>query len=161
LRIDATLEDLMARAGWRTLVVMATLVLSASVITVAQQQPPQQQKTINRVPIAPTSMASGEEMYSAYCAACHGKEGRGNGPAASAFKTPPTNLTTLTAKNKGKYPEMDVMSVLQWGPNTTNAHGSKDMPVWGTLFSSLGDQAQTRQRLYNLTKYVESLQGTH
>jgi mono/diheme cytochrome c family protein len=153
----------MTKAGWRTLVMMATLVLSASVITVAQQPPPQQQTppTVNRVPLAQTSMASGEEMYTAYCAACHGKQGRGDGPAASAFKTPPTDLTTLKAKNNGKYPEMDVMSVLQWGPKTTSAHGSKDMPVWGTLFSSLGDQAQTRQRLYNLTKYVESLQGTH
>jgi mono/diheme cytochrome c family protein len=152
----------MTKAGWRTLVMMATLVLSASVITVAQQQPQQQTPpTISRVPIAPTSMASGEEMYTAYCASCHGKDGRGNGPAASAFKTPPTNLTVLKAKNNGKYPDMDVMSVLQWGPKTTNAHGSKDMPVWGNLFSSFGDQAQTRHRLYNLTKYVESLQGTH
>ena len=153
----------MTRAGWRTLVTMATLVLSASVITVAQQQsPPQQQTppTINRVPIAPTSMASGAEMYNTYCASCHGKEGRGDGPAASAFKNPPTDLTALKAKNNGKYPEMEVMSVLQWGPKTTAAHGSKDMPVWGTLFSSLGDQGQTRQRLYNLAKYVESLQGT-
>jgi mono/diheme cytochrome c family protein len=147
----------MTKAGWRTLVMMGTLVLSASVITIAQQQTP---PTVTRVPLAQTSMASGEEMYTAYCAACHGKQGRGDGPAASAFKTPPTNLTTLKAKNNGKYPEMDVMSVLQWGPKTTSAHGSKDMPVWGTLFSSLGDQAQTKQRIYNLAKYVESLQAT-
>jgi mono/diheme cytochrome c family protein len=151
----------MTKAGWRTLVMMAALVLLASVITVAQQPTPQQQPpTISRVPIAQTSMASGEEMYAAYCAPCHGKEGRGDGPAASAFKKPPTDLTMLKAKNNGKYPEMDVISVLQWGPHTTSAHGSKDMPIWGTLFSSLGDQPQTKQRLYNLTKYVESLQGT-
>lgn len=152
----------MTKTAWRTLVMMAALVLSASVIAVAQQQPQQQTPpTINRVPLAQTSMASGAEMYNAYCASCHGKQGRGDGPAASAFKKPPTDLTTLKAKNNGKYPEMDVMSVLQWGPHATSAHGSKDMPVWGTLFSSLGDQGQTRQRLYNLTKYVESLQGTH
>ena len=147
----------MTKTGWRTLVAAAGLVLSASVIAVAQQQAPTK---INRVPISSTSMASGEEMYRTYCAACHGKQGRGDGPAASAFKTPPTDLTALAAKNNGKFPEMEIIQVLQWGPTTTNAHGSKDMPVWGQLFSSLGDQPQTKQRIYNLTKYVESLQGT-
>ncbi len=151
----------MTKTGWRTLVVMAILMLSASAMTVAQQQQTQPKPTINRVPIAPTSMASGEEMYNAYCAACHGKEGRGDGPAAPAFKAAPTNLTVLAAKNKGKFPEMDVVSVLQWGPGATKAHGSKDMPVWGDVFRSIGDQAQSKQRIYNLTKYVESLQGTH
>jgi mono/diheme cytochrome c family protein len=149
----------MTKTSWRTLLMMAILVLSASAMMVAQQPAPK--KTIDRVPIAPTSMASGEEMYMAYCAACHGKEGRGDGPAASEFKTAPSNLTLLSAKNNGKFPELDVASVLQWGPKTTTkAHGSKDMPVWGTLFSSLGDQAQTKHRIYNLTKYVESLQPT-
>ena len=147
----------MTKTGWRTLVATAGLVLSASVIAVAQQQTPPK---INRVPISPTSMASGEEMYHAYCAACHGKQGRGDGPAAPAFKTPPTDLTTLAAKNKGKFPDMDLTQVLQWGPTATKAHGSKEMPVWGELFTSLGDQAQSKQRIYNLTKYLESLQGT-
>jgi mono/diheme cytochrome c family protein len=150
----------MTKTGWRTLMVMATLVLSASAM-IAQQEQQTPGKKITRVPIAMTSMASGEEMYSAYCAACHGKLGRGDGPAASVFKTAPTNLTTLAAKNNGKFPDLEIASVLQWGPKATNAHGSKDMPVWGTLFQSLGDQGQTKQRIYNLTKYVESLQGTH
>ena len=143
----------MTNTGWRTFVVIAGVVLSASTIAIAQQTP-----NIKRVPLAQTSMASGAEMYNAYCAACHGKEGRGDGPAAPAFKTPPTNLTTLAAKNNGKFPDMEIASVLQFGTSASNAHGSKDMPVWGQLFSSLGDQPQTKQRIYNLTKHVESLQ---
>jgi mono/diheme cytochrome c family protein len=146
----------MKNTGWRTFTVMTAFVLVAGAFAAAQQPPP---KKINRVPITNTSMASGEEMYKAYCASCHGKEGRGDGPAASAFKTPPTNLTVLSAKNNGKFPELQVVNTLQFGPDTKNAHGSKDMPVWGTLFSSLGDQSQVKQRIYNLTKYVESLQG--
>lgn len=149
----------MTNTSWRMPVVMAIVVLSAGAMIVAQQQAPT--KTINRVPITPTSMASGAEMYHAYCAACHGKEGRGDGPAASVFKTPPTNLTTLSAKNNGKFPDLEVAAVLQWGPTSSNAHGSKDMPVWGNIFSSIGDPPQTKQRIYNLTKYVESLQATH
>ena len=148
----------MTKPSWRTLLVTTTVVLSASVMTVAQQQTPPK-KTISRVPITQTSMASGAEMYGAYCAACHGKEGRGDGPAASEFKTAPANLTILTAKNRGKFPDLEVVSTLQFGPTTTKAHGTKDMPVWGDLFRSLGDQpAQSHQRIYNLTKYVESLQ---
>lgn len=142
----------MSRTG--TLATMAALALTATVV--AQQPPPD--KTVKRVPITITSMADGAEMYAAYCDACHGKEGRGDGPAASAFKTPPANLTVLSAKNNGKFPELEVASTLQWGPAASSAHGSKDMPVWGSVFSSIGDQAQTKQRIYNLTKHVESLQ---
>jgi len=142
----------MSRSG--ILAIMATLALTATVV--AQQPPPE--KTIKRVPIPMTSMADGAEMYTAYCAACHGKDGRGDGPAATAFKTPPANLTVLSAKNGGKFPELQVVTTLQWGPSASSAHGSKDMPVWGSVFSSIGDQAQTKQRIYNLMKHVESLQ---
>ena len=34
--------------------------------------------------------------YTNYCAACHGLDGKGNGPMASELKGVPTNLTTLT-----------------------------------------------------------------
>ena len=142
----------MSRTG-----ILATMAAFALTATVVAQQPPPE-KTVKRVPIEMTSMADGAEMYAAYCAACHGKEGRGDGPAAPAFKTPPTNLTGLSAKNGGKFPELDVANTLQWGPKASSAHGSKEMPVWGTVFSSIGDQAQTKQRIYNLTKHVESLQ---
>jgi mono/diheme cytochrome c family protein len=146
----------MTKAGWQILVVASALVLSASAATVAQQET---KKTVKRVPIAITSIASGEEMFVNYCAACHGKDGSGNGPAASAFKTPPSNLTVLRSKNDGKFPDSYVFQILQNGPGDTKAHGSKDMPVWGNLFQSIGGSAQTHQRIYNLTKYVESLQA--
>jgi mono/diheme cytochrome c family protein len=149
----------MTKRYWRQLLIMAAVLLSATVVTFAQQQAAAK-KAINRVPISRTSMASGEEMYMAYCAACHGKEGRGNGPAASEFKTAPSNLTILSAKHNGKFPDLEVVSVIQFGPRDAKAHGSKDMPVWGELFNSLGDQAQTKHRIYNLTKYLESLQVT-
>ena len=45
-----------------------------------------QQRQIKYAPVKPTSPASGQEMYTAYCAVCHGKDGKGNGPAAEALK---------------------------------------------------------------------------
>jgi len=122
----------------------------------AQDQP---QKEIKHVPIKSTSPASGSEMYQTYCAVCHGKDGRGEGPAASALKVPPSDLTLLAQKNGGKYPAMKVVSVIR-GEEALPSHGSKDMPIWGKLFWSMsgGHESEVQQRVSNLNKYVESLQ---
>lgn len=126
----------------------------------AQQPAPGTEKVIKHVPVKPTNAASGEEMYVNYCAVCHGKDGKGGGPAASALKVPPTDLTKLTANAGGKYPSLHVSSVIR-GEADLPAHGSKDMPVWGPLFwrMSQGHEAEVQQRIANLNAYVESLQG--
>ena len=76
----------------------------------AQEQP---QKVIKHVPVKATSPASGEDMYTSYCAVCHGKDGKGNGPAAEALKVPPANLTTLARKNGNRYPSDHVRSAIE------------------------------------------------
>ena len=91
---------------------------------------------IQQVPITPTSPASGKQMYNTYCATCHGLDGKGNGPAAIALKQGPTDLTTLSRSNGGKFPESHIYSVLRFGVDTP-AHGSQDMPVWGPALHSL------------------------
>ncbi len=120
-----------------------------------------QEKTIKKVPIKHTAANSGEEMYAAYCAVCHGKEGKGDGPAASALKPPPTDLTTLAKRNNGTFPADHVNSVLRFGTETP-AHGTAEMPIWSTLFRSLDRGAATdaavHVRIFNLTKYLESFQ---
>jgi mono/diheme cytochrome c family protein len=130
--------------------------------TVAAQDKTQDQstKTIQHAAIKPTSPASGEEMYKTYCAVCHGTDGKGNGPAASALKTPPTDLTQLSKKNGGKFPALKVSGAIR-GEGDVAAHGTKDMPVWGSLFwgMSHGHEGEVQQRVANLTKYVESLQA--
>lgn len=115
---------------------------------------------IKQVPIEMTSPASGVEMYNAYCAACHGTDGKGNGPAASAMKKPPTNLTTLTQLNAGKYPELKVVVAIK-GDSANPAHGSNEMPVWGQVFRdsvSHGSHSDVQMRIANLTAYVKGLQ---
>jgi mono/diheme cytochrome c family protein len=120
----------------------------------------QTQKTIKHVPMTATSPSSGQEMYTAYCAVCHGTDGKGNGPAASALKTPPTDLTQLSKNNGGKFPDMKVASTIR-GEGNIAAHGTPDMPMWGHLFwgMSHGHEGEVQQRVANLTKYVESLQA--
>jgi mono/diheme cytochrome c family protein len=115
--------------------------------------------TIKHVPAAYTSPSSGKEMFNAYCASCHGTDAKGDGPAASALKMPTTNLTSLSVKNGGTFPAAHVAAVIQ-GDAMTPAHGSKDMPVWGPIFMSIGghSKSEVQLRIRNLTTYLESLQ---
>lgn len=119
-----------------------------------------QQKEIKHVPVKPTSAASGEQMYENYCAVCHGKDGKGNGPATDALKTAPTNLTQLAKNNGGKYPSDKVSNTIR-GDQNIPAHGSKDMPIWGNVFwhMSQGHQSEVQLRIANLDRYIESLQA--
>ncbi len=118
-----------------------------------------QAKQITREPIQTSNAASGAEMYKQYCAACHGKDGKGDGPAASELKTAPADLTTLARRNGGTFPAEHVMEVLRNGVKAP-AHGTSDMPTWGPLFQAVSshDQAIVSMRISNLTKYVKSLQ---
>ena len=118
-----------------------------------------QESTIKKVPLAPTSPVSGREMFDNYCASCHGKDGLGNGPVTVALKQSPANLTTLTARNDGKFPELRVSQAIL-GDYEIAAHGSREMPVWGSLLGSLDNRspAMVRLRVQNLTDYVRTLQ---
>ncbi|MGA8215305.1 MAG: cytochrome c [Candidatus Sulfotelmatobacter sp.] len=141
------------------LIVPALMVFNC--MAVAQDQTQDQPKTtIQHVTVKPTSAASGKEMYTSYCAVCHGTDGKGGGPAASALKAPPADLTLLSKNNGGKYPAMKVTSILR-GTSDLPAHGSKEMPVWGPLFRSIsgGHEGEVQQRVVNLTEYIETLQA--
>jgi mono/diheme cytochrome c family protein len=114
---------------------------------------------VRKIPVPYTSASSGKDMYIAYCASCHGKDGKGVGPAASALKSVPSDLTQLAAKNKGKFPENHVAQTIKGDVNMPS-HGSKDMPVWGPIFASMGTTSDgvMQLRIRNLTKYIASLQ---
>lgn len=50
------------------------------------------------VPLGPETlpdMARGRQLYSEHCAGCHGSEGHGDGPAATALDIPPTAFTEV------------------------------------------------------------------
>src|SRR5438105_4066315 len=94
----------------RKIILMLAALAVFALAVGAQDQP---KKEIKHVPIKPTSAASGAEMYMTYCAVCHGKDGKGDGPAASALKTPPTDLTMLAKNDGGKYPSMKVSAAIR------------------------------------------------
>ncbi len=139
-----------------SLILVAALLFSTASTMRAQEK----EKTVKKTPIQSTSPASGEEMFKTYCAACHGKDAKGAGPASADLKTTPPDLTTLAKRHDGKFPEDYVSSVLRNGVKAP-AHGSSEMPVWGPLFSSVsgGDQAIVNMRISNLVRYLESVQA--
>jgi len=140
-------------------VVTALFVFACTVAAQENTQAPPA-KVIQHVPVKSVSPASGKDMYMSYCAVCHGTDGQGGGPAASALKVPPTDLTLLSKTNGGKYPALKVASTIR-GETALPAHGSKEMPVWGTLFWSMssGHQSEVQQRVVNLTRYIETMQA--
>ena len=115
---------------------------------------------LQKMPVGRTSAASGKEMYRGYCAACHGTDGKGDGPASAALKSRPLDLTDLAKQNAGKFPELRVFGAIN-GDLRVTAHGSRDMPTWGVVFRHMDgtDIAADKLRLRNLTKYIESLQA--
>ncbi|MGB0034740.1 MAG: c-type cytochrome [Candidatus Acidiferrales bacterium] len=144
---------MLIRAG-RNLVALSILFLS----TLSFAAP--QGKEDKKPPQPPLSdPVSGEGLYRMYCAVCHGKTGRGDGPAAIELKGPPPDLTTLTRRHGGEFPEAYVTDVLRNGVKTP-AHGTSDMPIWGPLFGTVGgtDPAIVNKRITNLVNYIKSLQ---
>lgn len=115
--------------------------------------------TVDSSQFPPTYVPSGEHLYQQFCAACHGADAKGHGPAADSLKKPPADLTTLAQRRNGKFPYDYVSDVLHFGPGLA-AHGSANMPTWGPIFLYLDkhNEAAARRRIKNLSDYLASLQ---
>jgi mono/diheme cytochrome c family protein len=140
------------------MILLGTLVAATS-LCLAQEKT-DQIPVVKQTAIQQTNAASGKEMYTEYCAACHGTNGKGTGPAASSMKAAPADLTQLAKKNDAKYPANHIAAVLKFGSGP-GARGSAEMPVWGPLFKSLDKfhDATVQQRVSNLVRYIETLQA--
>lgn len=106
-----------------------------------------------------TNPTDGKQMYTSYCAPCHGVDGRGHGPAAVALRTQPIDLTGVARANHGKFPDTHIISVLEFG-SEVRAHGSAEMPVWGPILGKMNHvNSQDKDlRMSNLSRYLETIQ---
>jgi mono/diheme cytochrome c family protein len=77
----------------------------------------------------------GKTEYLRSCAVCHGTDGRGNGPLVVWLKKPAADLTQIQKNNVGVFPFDKVYQVID-GREAVEAHGPRDMPVWGDQYSS-------------------------
>jgi mono/diheme cytochrome c family protein len=107
---------------------------------------------------------AGRTLYLRYCASCHGREGRGDGPVAPALGQKPTDLTRMAAAHGGEFPFIAVVEAID-GTRTVRAHGVSEMPIWGDAFqadpaSPLEQQILASGKILAIARYVRSLQKT-
>jgi mono/diheme cytochrome c family protein len=115
-------------------------------------------QTIKNAPAPRIQSVEGADTFAAYCVSCHGTHAKGDGPAATALKKMPADLTTIAKRNGGKFSSSDVEAVIM-GANVLASHGSRDMPIWGPVFQTLApDQSFMKLRVSNLVDYIRSIQ---
>lgn len=107
--------------------------------------------------------------FRSYCAPCHGRDARGDGPVAPSLKTRPADLTRIAKRNGGTFPSDAVYGKIE-GLDMPAAHGSSEMPVWGLWFTNqaVGEsilmedakpaEQRVRERISALVDYLETLQ---
>jgi len=138
---------------------MRTSLLVAAFFILANAAGAQSKSASNQDSIPPDFVPSGKVMFKQYCAACHGLDAKGHGPARAALKVPAADLTTLAKRHGGEFPTDLVTNVLRFGPGVA-AHGSSDMPTWGGIFQYMDNynQVAVQKRIKNLIDYLISLQ---
>ena len=109
---------------------------------------------------SPELLQKSARHFADHCASCHGKDGKGKGPAAASLKTPPPDLTTLAQRNDGKFPKERVVETIS-GEAAMSAHGSREMPVWGPFFLALSGMKEkaAKARVEDLANYIETIQS--
>jgi len=87
----------------------------------------------------------GKEIYTKFCESCHGKGGKGDGPAAAALTPKPRNLADK--KVIGSFTDDYLFKVIQGGGASVGK--SPMMPPWGG--------ALKEEDIQNVITYVRSL----
>ena len=107
-------------------------------------------------PLVPESLV-GSVSFDLYCASCHGRQGRGDGPMAGQLRRIPPNLTTFATRNGGVFPAERVRQVID-GTGVAS-HGDRDMPLWGAVFKRLpvgGSGAE--DRIDAVVRFLQEIQ---
>lgn len=104
----------------------------------------------------------GAGYYRSYCASCHGLSGKGDGPVANVLTARPADLTRLRDDAGGEFP-LDRVARSIDGRTQVEAHGPRNMPVWGVSLAnrfpeSEISQATVRAKIDALLAYIESIQ---
>jgi mono/diheme cytochrome c family protein len=99
----------------------------------------------------------GKMNYESHCAACHGQNGKGDGPVSVELRTKPSDLTLIAKRNGGVFPA-DVLYRIIDGRRTIRAHGTYEMPVWGFVFQRSDPEDVARNRILAIIAYLKSIQ---
>jgi len=134
-----------------SMLLLCLVLLPAVLLPAAQKQ--------DKTTSAERNTIEGAKIFRYHCAACHGADGRGHGPAAVALKHPVPDLTLISQKSSGKFPYQRVKGIIEGTEPGPLAHGDREMPIWGPIFHEVeSDQDWGEVRLDAITKYMESIQ---
>jgi len=105
---------------------------------------------------------SGEELFTRYCAACHGTDARGTGPVARTMSKQVPDLTVLAQAAGGEFPARSVREAID-GRAMAVSHGTRQMPVWGYEFwveegADIVAEGTAREMINRIVAHVESIQ---
>ena len=130
--------------AWTATFIAPLLACLAALSVGAAQMPggsPEARKLKNPVAATPKSTKSGEQTFQRFCASCHGKDAKGDGPTAPKDSHPP-NLTD------------DVWT-----------HGSTDGEIFAVISDGAGPKSEmksfksklTPDEIWNVVNYLRSL----
>ena len=103
----------------------------------------------------------GGSLFTTYCASCHGKEAKGDGPLAENLRIRPADLTVIAKRNKGEFDAVKVHRIID-GREPVKGHGGSDMPVWGDAFKNSGrgyDEKSVKARIDAIVDHLKSIQA--
>ncbi|MFI5315619.1 MAG: c-type cytochrome [Myxococcota bacterium] len=104
---------------------------------------------------------AGHNLYEQHCMLCHGLRGRGDGEFAAELKVAPADLTLISQRRGGVFPEVELREMID-GRRRVRAHGPANMPIWGEVFerSAAGPQYESdvRDKIDSLLAYLKSIQ---
>jgi mono/diheme cytochrome c family protein len=107
----------------------------------------------------PMLVEVGRAEYVQHCATCHGPDARGGATSAGS---PAPDLTRIAARRAGDFPADEIGDWID-GRLMPAAHGTREMPIWGTrLARGLPpeplSQDLVRGRIATLVEYLRSIQ---
>ncbi len=115
--------------------------------------------------------ATGKIEFRNNCALCHGTDGKSHSGVGEFLKKQPPDLTQLAKRNKGVFPAERIAAMID-GREQVKAHGERDMPAWGSRYSTDKVKAAeyysdmpyentekfVKNRVAALTEYLKSIQ---
>jgi mono/diheme cytochrome c family protein len=114
-------------------------------------------------------MEEAKADFQTYCASCHGRGGDGDGPVAPDLLTKPPSLKHVAKRRGGVFDATEIYLFID-GREMPRAHGTPEMPVWGTLFAfqaeasgvlqneEVESEKMARLRIERLVKYLGTIQ---
>lgn len=95
------------------------------------------------IPRTDDNLRAGRQLYQQNCVACHGKSGRGEGPAAASMDPPPANLAAVVQTR------MATDGYLYWAIAEGGAPLGTPMPAYKDILAE--------EQIWQLIQYLRTL----